>query len=217
MVLVGDFDPEIVTPLIEKSLGTLPKQPSLHWNRPDPPLFPEGISKKEFSNTGNKTTLTRLTFPLSTRMIELSTLDLLCSLLKNHFPSHRGSNCGMTINYEFPLFPLLDPAWLVIQFSSPASEICSTNQTILQTLTTIKKQGFTEKEVQNAYQELINRQANSDDLLSELSLLANCYIMKGDASMLYSPPKEDQVKEMLKKVLDCYPTLEQYSIISLHP
>jgi zinc protease len=218
LVLAGDFDPQVITPLIEKSLGTLPRQSSPCWNQPDPPLFPEGITKKEFSGTGcYKTSLTRLTFPLSTQAIKFSTLDLLCSLLKNHFPSNLGNSCGMTISYEFPLFPILDPAWLVIQFSSPPSEICSTNQTILQTLTTIKKQGFTEKEVQDAYHELINQQANSDDLLSEILLLSNCYIMKGNASMLYSPSKDAQAKEMLKKVLNCYPTLDQYSIISLHP
>ncbi len=214
LVLVGDFDPKIAIPLLEKTLGSLPIRPYQQWNQPIPPAFPKGITKKEFSGiTRYKTTLTRLTFPLAIP-IEIPSLDFFCYILKNFFSLHSECSQDLIISYEFPLYPRFDKAWLVIQFSSPVSEVLSKSHSIVKTLQFIKEKQLIEKEGDKIYQEFIKRKALFTDDESELFFIINYYRAGGNIETVYTLSQE---KEMIKKVLDCYPTFDQYSIISLHP
>jgi predicted Zn-dependent peptidase len=223
LVLVGDFNPQEIIPLLEASLGSLPTYPVKKWDYPTPPAFPEGITKKEISGvTRYKTSHTHLTFPLSTQMIDPVTHDLLCSILKQRFLTEAAPNeqwrKDIVITHEFPLFPYMQPLWLIIKFTSSVSEVYSISQSILTTLENIKRTGISEKEFKTAYLELIANKPTSSDNAYDLSLLANYYRAGWDVLKLYElSDQEKQEKMMLKKVWDCYPNLNQYSIISLHP
>lgn len=222
-VLVGDFDAKAILPILEDSLGTLPMLPKQSWSSPPSPAFPEGITKKEFSGvTRYKASLTRLTFPMQAQAADLATLDLLCVILKRRFLSNLAhcecAHKSLHVNYELPLFPRLDPVWLVIQFSSPTTEVTPMGQAVLKILEGIKQKGISEKEVTLAFQEVERNRQTFIDNTSELLSLANTYKMKGSVENLYKPTfKDKEEKEVLKKILNCYPPLDQYSIISLHP
>ncbi len=222
-VLVGDFEAKTLLPVLEESLGALSPLPKQSWDTPSAPSFPEGISKKEFSGiTRYKTSLTRLTFPIQAQANDLATLDLLCIILKRRCLSQL-AHCeclhkSLHVNYELPLFPRLDPIWFVIQFSSPTAEVHPMAQAILKILEGVKQKGMTEKEVVIAFQEAERNRQTFIDNTSELLSLANIYKMNGNVENLYKPVfKDKQEKEVLKKILNCYPPLDQYSLISLHP
>jgi zinc protease len=223
LIIVGDFDHQEVIALLEESLGSLPSSPVVQWSQPTPPSFPEGVTKKEFAGiTRYRYSLTRLTFPLSTSIRDPMTLDLLCFILRQELTSESTpeelKKAYLNVSYSFPLFPYLEPCWLVIKFTSHADEIQSLSQGILAKMEKIQQQGTTEKAVKMAFQELAKNRTQMSDNAYILSLLADCYHAGWDVSHLYVLPNQDQQeKELLKKAIDCYPNLNQYSIISLHP
>ncbi len=222
LVIVGDFEPNDVIVLLEKSLGSLPSHPIKQWNPPIPPSFPEGVTKKEFVGvTRYRNSLTRITFPLM-HVTDPLTLDLLCFILKRELtcvaaPGHLEKIC-FHVSYSFPLFPYLQPCWLVIKFSSPAHAIQPLCQGILKKIEKLKQQGITDNEIRLAFQDLAEKRAEIPNNAYILSLLADFYRANWDIKQIYTLTKQDQQeKEMMKKIIDCYPHLDQYSIISLHP
>jgi zinc protease len=223
LVLVGDFNLHEIIPLIEESLGTLPIYPVKQWKQPEPPPFPDGITKKEFSGfTRYKKSQTTLTFPLSIQSIDVVNLDLLCIILRQRFQSEAHPTeqwkKDINISYRFPLFPYVKPLWLVIKFTSLAPEVLAINQTILKTLENIKLTGITENEIKAAFSEILVNRSNAIDNAHELSQLVNDYCVGSDKRQIYTLPlQEGEEKKMQKKILDSYPNLNQYSIISLHP
>lgn len=222
-ILVGDFNLQEVIPLLEESLGSLAASPVKEWTFPSPPHFPEDITKKEFAGvTGYKIGYTHLTFPLSCQTSNPLILELLCTILKQRFLAeksfHQQWKDDIKITPQFPLFPYLNPLWLVIKFTSSPSETQLISQAILKTLEDIKQNGITEEEIKRTYEELMANRFNASDNDAELFLLANYYQAGWDILHIYTlPDEEKQEKVMLKKVLECYPNLSQYSIISLHP
>jgi hypothetical protein len=222
-VIVGDFDPQQVMSLLEKSLGSLPPHPVMKLNPLDPPSFPDGITKKEFrGKTRYRESLTRLTFPLSVQTPDPTLLDLLCLTLKQELafesaPGELDKIC-LNISYSFPLFPYLQPCWLAIKFSSSEQDAADLQQAIIKKLKKIKQRGITSKALQGALQELVSRREQVLDNAYTLSSITHFYKAGWKIEQLYlSPNQNGQEKEMMKKVTDCYPNLDQYSIISLHP
>jgi zinc protease len=222
-ILVGDFNSQEVIPLLEESLGSLAASPIKEWTIPAPPRFSEEITKKEFAGiTRYKIGYTHLTFPLPCQTSNPLILELLCTILKRRFLAeesfHQQWKDGIKITHQFPLFPYLNPLWLVIKFTSSPSDAQLISQAILKALENIKQIGITEQEIKAAYEELMANRLNASDNDTELFLLANYYQAGWDILHIYTlPDEEKQEKIMLKKVLECYPNLSQYSIISLHP
>lgn len=223
LVIVGDFNPQQVMNSLEKSLGSLPTYPIIRLNQLNPPPFPDGITKKEFRGaTRYRESVTRLTFPLSVQTPDPALLDLLCLTLRQELASESATGelekIGLNISYSFPLFPYLQPCWLAIKFSSPEQEIADLQQGIIKKMEKIKQKGITSKSLHIALQELANRKERVSDNAYTLSSLANFYRAGWKIEQLYlSPDQNLQEKEMIKKLTECYPQLNQYSIISLHP
>lgn len=222
IVIVGDFDPKPVLAILEESLGSLPFYPVTQWPQPNPPSFPDGMTKKEFTGVARyRDSLTRLTFPLSSQAIDPTALDLLCFILKKGLTSEAilsefKTNC-FNISYAFPLFPYLHPCWLVIKFSSPAHQIQPICQCILKKMEKITVKAISEDEIKWAYQELGKKRAQASDNAYMLSLLADSYRAGWDITQLYALPSQEQEADILKKIIASYPFLNQYSIISFHP
>lgn len=222
-VMVGDFDLRKVMSLLEKSLGSLPSHSEMRLNQLNPPSFPEGITKKEFRGaTRYRETLTRFTFPLSLQTPDPWLLDLLCVILKQELVSESApgelEKIGLNISYSFPLFPNLQPCWLAIKFSSSEQDATELQQGVIKKLEKIKQRGFTSKALQAALQTLDNRTPQFLDNAYTLSSLANFYKAGWKVEQLYLSPNQNlPEKEIIKKLTDCYPSLDQYSIISLHP
>jgi zinc protease len=223
-ILVGDFNPQEIIPLLENTLGSLPNYPVKKWIFPIPPPFPEGITKREKQLSGNsrfQETHTRMTFPLSPSSIDPLVLEFLDTILKQRFlaevtPENQWKK-EIKIGHQFPLFPHLDPLWLVISYTSPSCEVEDIRQSILQTLENIKET-IAEKEIKTAYQKLVADRPAISNNAYELSLLANYYQASWDILTLYTLPySEKDNNTMVEKVLECYPDLNQYSIISIRP
>lgn len=223
LVLVGDFDPKTILPLLEKTIGSLPGVPPRPWTQPKHPSFPEGIVKKKiFGSNLYKKCYTRLTFPLTIQTIQPATIDLFCIILKNRFQSDSGEQAKwkkeIRINCQYPLFPSLDPIWLVIKFTGSSSEIEPNCKTVVNILETLKKTGITENEIHSAYEELVRQRSQKADNVCELEELASYYQAGWDILQLFpAVNQKEQEKTMLKNVSECYPDLKQYSIISFYP
>lgn len=222
-VMIGDFDPQQVMSLLEKSLGSLPPHPVMQLNPLHPPSFPEGITKREFHGTTRyRESLTRLTFPLSEQAQDPLLLDLLCVILKQELTSESTprelKKIGLNISYSFPLFPYLQPCWLTIKFSSSEQDATDLQRRIIKKMEKIKQRGVPPQALQAALQELTNRRVRVSDNAYTLSSLANFYRAGWKIEQLYLSPNQIlQEKEMMKKMIDYYPSLDQYSIISIHP
>jgi|GEM_PF-3072479 len=222
LALVGDFNPEEIIPVLEQSLGSLPSFPINQYHQPRPPPFPEGITKKEFAGVNRyRQNHTRLTFPLCAKTTNPIALDLLCLILKQELTS--GTNLGilqstyLNISYSFPLFPCVDPLWLVIKFSSPVHETSSICQEILRKMVTIKQEGVLQKRIKSGLEELVKKRESLCNNAAVLALIADYYRAGWEMNQLSPSLNDNQEKELLKALLGCYPDLTQYSIISLHP
>jgi zinc protease len=223
LVIVGDFEPQKIIPLLEESLGSLPASPVISRGELTSPSFPTGITKKEFVGiTRYRQGLTRLTFPLSLQTIDPLALDLLCSILKRELTAHsilgQLEKTCFNVSYSFPLFPYMQPCWLVMKFSCSTPHIHSVCQEILKKMEAIQQEGISEELIRFAIQEWADKRNQISNNSYVLSLLSDYYRAGWDIRQLYpSPDHTLQEKEMVKKVLDCYPNLNQYSMISLHP
>lgn len=224
LVLVGDFDPDLVRPLLEKHLGSIPSQTSKGPTIPPLPSFPAGITKKDLYGFHHyKETLTHLTFPIPTKISShiLGSLDTLCQIIKNRLIKEIPPcklNKKIEVNYEFPFFPQLEDAWLTIQFSAHAdSDISFLTHLILRSLEELKAQGPTLEELKELehYQETDGLAIEENTYV--LSLISNYYRAQWDIKYFDKKSSPKLEKEVIKNDLNCYLKLDQYSVISLHP
>lgn len=223
LVIVGDFDPQQTINLLEKTLGSLQKRSVMPLNPIHCPSFPNGITKKELRGaTRYRESLTRLTFPLSHQIQDPFLLDLLCLILKQELISESNhqelDKMGFTICYSFPLFPYLQPCWLAIKFTSSEQDAPRLQQEIIRKMEKIKQRGLNPQIVRVALQELANRrEQNSDNAYTLASLTYFCKAGWKIEHIYFSPSQNLPEKEIMKKLTDCYPSFDRYSIISLYP
>ena len=227
-VMIGDIDPKTIIPLLESTLGALPAQTSsisqslLKKERKHMISFQEsGIKKDFFGVSRYKSSLTRITFPLSDKTLKPLELDLICTILKQRLikilPCENQSKDSLKVFYEFPLFPCFDASWLVVQFSSQQGKAEESRQEILALIGKLNKVELSPKEFQYAIEETLkNRQNNLVNDSDELSLISNYYRAGWSIQDLY-PSEKIAENEMMKKASQCYADLNKYSIITLHP
>lgn len=226
-VVVGDFNPDDIQPLIEKHLGSIPSTSSSnsYFKEASLPAFPSGITKKEMKGFHRyKQPLTRLTFPTLINIDETSTQSLynVCVLLKSRllplFSDKQAITRKLEVSYEFPFFPKLDVAWITIQFSANPQEIDGLTKQILTSLEQLKKNGPTEQE----FIDLKNDHREDDIEIEEntylLSLISNYYRAHWNLEKLFQKYDMSKLeKNIVENELDRYLKLDQYSTVSLHP
>lgn len=224
LVMIGDFDPSQMIILLKQYFEPLVSSKRTQLKIPTYPSFPKGITKKEFFGIGNlKNTSTRFSFPLNTNSINPLALDLLCTIIKQKLfedqspEDHWKKN--IKIGCRFPLFPQLSPLWLLIKVVSEATSTNAICDSIMKTLHSLKSRGISKTELKAAYHDLLKHRPHSSDNAYEISLLS-CYYRAGwNVNQLYllSELDENQENELLKKVIECYPTLDQYTLLIIHP
>ncbi|WP_068468001.1 insulinase family protein [Candidatus Protochlamydia phocaeensis] len=216
LVLVGDIDFEATIHLLRQYLESIPcRSPSFHLINPPPPPFPPGITKKEISGYSRYANAwTRLTFPIPAKQVETQQLEFLCDILYNRFAQNEATK-QLDVSYEFPLFPRLDQAWLIIEFSCACNEIPSVCGQIMKILETFKKEGPSAEELNIALKNLEEQKKEVEENDYILSVLANYYRAGWDVTRLYTLSKEKE--ELRNNDLTFYLNLDQYSIISLYP
>jgi zinc protease len=226
LVMVGDFELDDTIPLLEHYLGSIPIQEVKTLVNPNPPEFPEGITKKTFFGFSRyKKPLTHLTFPIPTHMTEEKTeiIDLICRLTKNRllktFRQVYDSKKKLEVNYEFPFFPQLDKSWLTIEFSSLSHETPEITQLILTTLQELKEEGPSQEEIEELREQLNERTTDLEENTYLLSVLANYHRADWNLHNVHSKKKDSILleKEFIKNALNMYLKIDQYSMISLYP
>lgn len=223
-VIVGDFNPKEVLPLIEKHLGTIPSSSITGPINPSSPPFPPGITKKTLEGFARlKEPLTRLTFPIHVKMHgnATQTLNCLCHLIKDRLQKELGPNSWtkkIDVSYEFPFYPKFDEAWLTIQFYTAATEHPHLfSNRIIQILSDLKQEGPTQTEVDHLFESLQAEDMEVEENTYLLSLITNYYRANWNLNDLNTSKKQLKLeKDMLKNQLNEYLQLDQYSITSLH-
>lgn len=157
LVIVGDFDKTTVIKEIEDSLGTIDnntEKKTLIEFKPDV-TFPKGVTKKTFELKQNTDLLTRITLPIRQnvtfeKMYSLEFLtDLIEERLRNELQQKEGTTFGIDVGFEFPLYPHLDGAWIVIQYRTTADKQEIVTEHIISNLKQLKKNNTSQNEINN--------------------------------------------------------------------
>ncbi|CUI17077.1 putative metalloprotease [Candidatus Protochlamydia naegleriophila] len=216
LILVGDFDFNNATALLEKHLGCIEARSSAPLINPEAPHFPQGVTKREIKGYArNRLALTRLTFPVIKK--ELSSLNFICHILSARLLDHFSAVDSQTqfeVHYEFPLFPRLDHIWLIVQFYGPTTTIHSTTQSTLKIIHHLNRLGLSEQERKS---ELEISNSCEEDNIYLLSLLSNCYHGGWDSTLIDSKHPIEIKHKGSENILDSYIHLDHYSLISLYP
>lgn len=162
-IIVGDFDLQKTISLVDHYLATIPNgEDTGKFNNIKLPAFTTRITSKKIKSNQKGQAITRLSIPLQsnfdgthnhlsdfmTRVIRKSLESMLKKRLKN-------VNL-IEVVHCFPFYPYYENSWLVVQFSSDSTMICSVVQQILSEINYLQKHGPSEKEVlqiQKMYQE----------------------------------------------------------------
>ncbi len=153
----GNFDPAKIKGIIEKYLGAIPvKQVKKDWKLEEPLLFPKGISVKYIKQRNRTESMTRITFPLQQEISERNfpqlelTVQSMEEKFRREFKERLGSTQGIDVAYEFPLYPMADLGWVVVQFRAQESDTPKLIGIILDNLKEIQRKGIEERDITKA-------------------------------------------------------------------
>jgi zinc protease len=224
-VIVGDFDLKEAQKLVQTYLESIPPKNVSVPENAKVPSFPSGVMKRELSGCSSyKKTMTRLTFPIKVQLDQnkIEIYNYLCQLLKSHLNQSLADKQELKntleVNYEFPFYPRIDDAWLVIQFASSKEEASHFSYQIVSLLKQWIEKGLKNEDLKYLEEIALAEDVDVGENTYCLSLLSNYYRWQWDVAHLYKPKNLNSLKkELMKNSLEEYFTITQYSVIMLHP
>ena len=226
-IVVGDFKIEENLNVIAQTLGAIREKqvnfdpPSLSY-----PKFPRGISNKCIKINSRSDSLVRMTFPLASPLDQMQlqpfevATEVLESRLREIFRDSFKSSLGISVAYEFPLYPLLYRPWLVIQYRCSPRQVDKVKEIILDEIKKLKQVGPTKTELEKV---LSNIKRTDEFWLRENSYwsvtLSNYYIWGWNP--VYAVKSFEYIEKLtpqeIKKIITEYIPLDNYTIINFHP
>lgn len=227
-VITGSFDTDKMVAIVEKQLASIPA-PKDHKSLYPLPKLPEpdtGVRTKVVKNPRNSSdSLTTVTFPLREKINEKNfnrvenIAILLHRRLKHVLRERYGNNSViLSVTPEYPLYPCLSSPCLKIQYFSDPKLVTAMGQTVLSELQKMQKEGVSKDEV-----EVMSRKSKKASLLHEadnsywLMVLSNYLSWDWNPLGLPDDLKPFEDPEQIKKILETYISLENYTIISSQP
>ncbi len=224
-VITGSFDTDKMVAIIEKQLASIPA-PSNHKSLYALPKLPEpdaGVRTKVVKNPRSSSdSLTTVTLPLREKITEknfnrVENIAILLHRRLKHVLRERYGNNSVIISVtpEYPLYPCLSSPCIKIQYFSDPKHVTAMGQTILAELQKMQKEGVAKDEV-----EVMSRKSKKAALLHEadnsywLMALSNYLSWGWDPIAMPDDLKPLEDPEQIKKILETYFSLENYTIIS---
>lgn len=226
-IIVGDFKAEDVLSIIAESLGTIQKKETKReFSNQTYPKFPKGTLTRMVKTTGRSESLVRMAFPLAQPLEEMKlqpfevATEVLESRLREIFKNHFKSSLGISVAYEFPLYPLLYRPWLLIQFRSNPNQVEKIKEVILEEIEKLKQEGPSKNELDKV---LSNMKKTDEFWLRENSYwtvtLSNYYIWgwKPENALKSIESLEKLTPLDIKKLISEYIPEGNYTLINFHP
>lgn len=226
-IIVGDFEIKDNLEGIADTLGAIKKKTvTANYVQPTYPKFPKGIIKKSVKVSGRSDSLVRLTFPLSSPL-EQSQLqpfevagEVLESRLRDDFREKFKSSLGISVAYEFPLYPLQYRPWFVIQYRCNPKLVGAVQEIILKDLKKLREEGPSKAELEKV---LSNIKRTDEFWLREnnywLITLSNYYTWDWDPKKIIK--SFDHIAKLtpedIKKIFIDFVPLDNYTLIYFQP
>lgn len=157
-VVVGNFEVEKITPLLEKTLGAIPANDkgfqSLITTKQC--IFPKKTLTQVIPLKCLSKSLNFLTFPIQAKInpASVNQLQLCCHIIefrmRNRFKDRFKCMEGIQAAYQFPYFPYLESPWLTLQFCSDFSQCGNITEHMIKELKSLQTSGPTYEEIQFA-------------------------------------------------------------------
>jgi len=227
-VIAGSFDMEKMVALVKKYLATIPvvEDHKTVCKIPDFPEPAKGIKTKIVQNHYASTdSITVLTFPVGVDITDENFISveniagLLYIRLKKVLRERYGMDCvAINVSTEYPLYPCLTSPWIKIQYITDQKFVSPMGQTILSELKKMKSDFVTKEEIA-----IMNRKYRKAQRLHEkdnyywLMVLSNYVMWKWDPTDLPSDLKPLAEDDKIKKGLQTYFSLDNFTIISSQP
>lgn len=155
-IVLGDFDPSTIMPLLEKTLGTIPKKtPKAALAQVTLPTFPNAVIHKVVNFYGRPDSIGRITFPLNKALAEghahamdvgVQALELrLRQVMQDRF---EGTHCCVNVTYELPLYPVQESPWIVVQYRAEPRKTTQVKDVLLAAFKQFQENGPTPGEVE---------------------------------------------------------------------
>lgn len=183
-VIVGNFDVQEVSKLVDRYLGTIPKAfKASDLNKSISAPFPPGITKATIRLGNQPSSLTKLTFPLQVEVKEKNIYEIafICQIiearLKRVITEKMELSYGMDVSYEFPVYPYLNNPWISIRFRCDQKDIDGIKGIILSELTNMQTEGVLASEIKAVKKlELGSQEFWLKDNFYWVSMLLNYYL-----------------------------------------
>lgn len=146
-VIVGDFNPEKIKPLLLLTLGNIPPKNTALTLSPPISTFPTQPLTKVLALKSGSDSLTRLTLPITTPIDEktIYPLEMACQAIESHLRSvmqcRLKSSYGVDVDFEFPFYPSRQSPWMTVQFRSDFDQAEDLTKIIMAELKYLQKNG----------------------------------------------------------------------------
>lgn len=220
-ILLGDFDQEKVVPILEVTLGTIPKiTPKKPLEQPSIPTFPTEVIAKVINFYGRADSVGRLTFPLNkpleegdSHIMDVGVQALEMRLRQVMHDRYDGAHMCVNVTYELPLYPLRDSPWIVIQYRSEPRKTALVKEVLLTAFKLFQENGPTPGEIEKV-EDNIHR--NQDFWLDDndywLASLTNYAIWNWNPEgIVAAEDKPQTTAEKVKQVFQIYLPKERYT------
>lgn len=212
-IVLGDFDAAKLMPLLEKTLGSIPKKDSkVPLAQVTLPNFPKEVIHKVVSFYGRPDSIGRITFPLNQALEEshahamdigVQALELrLRQVMQDRF---EGSHCCVNVTYELPLYPLQGSPWIVVQYRSEPRKTAQVKDVLVTAFKQYQENGPTPGEVEKV-EAKIHR--NQEYWLTDndywLGVMTNFAIWNWDPKGIVAAEETAPTAEKVKQVFQGY-------------
>ncbi|CRX38154.1 insulinase family protein [Estrella lausannensis] len=232
-IITGSFEQEEIVSLVKRYLATIPLQLKNRFlmtaKENGAPQFPSGVTRVEVPSLqlGPTETLTRITFPLKTKISETNfkKLFLLSKLidrrLEKVFKSRDSRSNNQTyVSYDFPFYPYIDETWITIQLrgreGTPETSPALLEKTVVAALEKLQAEGPTADEVEY----LKKFSSNPHEQLIENEQMLQLFIVNEretdwvlDTIVEAAAISEKIGQEELRKVIRDFIAIDNYTVI----
>jgi len=215
LVIVGGIDPHQLIPLIEQSVGLIPRATDGKSNHKIViPEFPKGITPKTVKVSNLQKSMACISFPVTNSVDDENQWE--STMLARIIQIQLGQ--GVHVFLDYPFYPILDQVWLTIRYQAEFNQVNEIAQNILTELNHLNKSGPSKKVLKQAVDAEILAHPywlrHKDYWAETLS----CYYLTGrdpreivKKSQVLKGKKPKEIQCCMQKNLN----MQQYSIVSL--
>ena len=226
-VIVGDFNTANVKKLVVDKFSVIPKTKTQLSLQKHPSFqFPKGAVAKVVSLAKRQDSLTRITYPITAPIDhdKILKIELVCQIIqlkiRKAVKPFIEMTHGITVSYEYPLFPFQEFPWMTIQFHSSSKLVNLLTKKVISEIQSLRDAGPEQEEIDF----VLKAQKNADtfwlrDNSFWVAALTNYYLWSWDPRGIMSPigSIDHLSQEDVKMILQTYFNWNDYTVLSGQP